>query len=127
MPLNKEIETDKVQVPVSLFTSFHFPSVVRWDGQVHYITILFIGEFFTLALTDGFPIESDWQQVSRTLLSILVDLNHAVVWMILICLISKFSTPGTNPLVFLPSASVTIGITVTFMFHSSFGVFFPVP
>ena len=28
------------------------------------IIILFIREFFTLALTDGFPLESEWQQVS---------------------------------------------------------------
>ena len=33
---------------------------------------------FISALTDGFSLESEWQQVSRTLLSILADLNYAV-------------------------------------------------
>ena len=32
-------------------------------------------------------------------------------------LISKSSSPCTNPLVTVPSAPITIGITVTFMFH----------
>ena len=39
--------------------------------------------FFTPALADGFSLESEWQQVSslsRTLLSILANLNNAVVW-----------------------------------------------
>ena len=54
----------------------------------------------------------------RTLLSILADLNNAVVWMISIRpVISKFSHPCTNPLVTVPSAPITIGITVTFMLH----------
>ena len=35
-------------------------------------------------------------------------------------LISKSSSICTNPLVTVPSASVRIGITVTFMFHSFF-------
>ena len=36
-------------------------------------------------------------------------------------LISKLSCPHTNPLVTVPSAPITIGITVTFMFYSFFG------
>ena len=35
-------------------------------------------------------------------------------------LISKFSSPCTNPLVIVPGAPITIGITVTFIFHSFF-------
>ena len=58
-------------------------------------------------------------QVSRTLLSILADLSNAVVWIVSTHpLISKSSSPFTNPLVTVPRAPVTIGITVTFMFHS---------
>ena len=50
-------------------------------------------------------------QVTRTLLSILADLNNAVV-------ISKSSSPCTNPLVTVPSTLITIGVIVIFMFHS---------
>ena len=39
-------------------------------------------EFFTQALGDGLALEFEWQQVSRTLLSIPADLKNAVVWMI---------------------------------------------
>ena len=44
-----------------------------------------------------------------------------VVWMVSSHpLISKSSSPHTKPLVPLPSAPITIGITVTFMFHRFF-------
>ena len=62
--------------------------------------------------------DSKSPQVSWTLLSILADLSSAVVWMVSACpLISKFSSPFTNLLGIVPSARITIGITVTFMFH----------
>ena len=58
-------------------------------------------------------------QVSRTLPSILADLNNTVIWMVSICpLISKFSIPFTNPMGIVPSVLITVGITVTFMFPS---------
>ena len=51
--------------------------------------------------------------VSRNLLSILADLNNAVVWIVSnIPFSSKSSSPFTN--------LITIGITVTFMFNSFF-------
>ena len=57
-------------------------------------------------------------QVSRTL-SILSDLNNVVVWMVSTHpLISKSSSPFTNPLVSVLRAPITIDITVSFMFHS---------
>ena len=60
-------------------------------------------------------------QVSRTLLSILADLNNAVVWMVSTCpLISKSFSTCTYPLVTVPKTPITIGIIVTFMFHSFF-------
>ena len=60
-------------------------------------------------------------QVSRTFRSILVVLNNAVVWMASTCpLISKSSSSFNNPLLTIPKAPTTIGITVTFMFHSFF-------
>ena len=60
-------------------------------------------------------------QVSMTLLSILYDLNKAVVWMMSACPhISKFSSPFTKPLGIVLSAPIIIWITVTFMYHSFF-------
>ena len=60
-------------------------------------------------------------QVSRTLLSILADLNKPVVWMVSTRpLISKSSSHCTSLLVTVPSASITIGITITFVFHRFF-------
>ena len=60
-------------------------------------------------------------QISWTLLSILADLNNDVMLIVSSCsLISKSSSPFTNPLVTVPRAPITIGINVTFMFHSFF-------
>ena len=65
--------------------------------------------------------DSESPQVSRSLLSILAVLNNAVVWMVSTRLrTSKFSSPFNNPLVTVPKAPITIGIIVTFMFHSFF-------
>ena len=56
-------------------------------------------------------------EASRTLPSILADLNNAVFWMVSTCpLNSKSSILYTKPLGILPSAPNTIGITVTFTF-----------
>ena len=55
----------------------------------------------------------------------LADINKAVVWMVSTCyLISKPSTTFTNTLGIVPSAPITIGITVIFMFDSFFQFFF---
>ena len=60
-------------------------------------------------------------QVSRTLLGIMTVLNNAVVWIVSTCLpTSKSSRPFNNSLVTVPKAPITIGIIVTFMFHSFF-------
>ena len=57
----------------------------------------------------------------RTLHSILAVLNNAVFWMVSTCpSTSKSSSPLNNPLVTVPKAPITIGIIVTFMFHSFF-------
>ena len=72
--------------------------------------------FLTWSLSD-----SKSSQVSRTLLSNLAVLNNAVV-----CMVSthpptsKSSSPFSNPLVTVPKAPLTIGITVTCMFHNFF-------
>ena len=65
--------------------------------------------------------DSKSPQVSRTLLSILVVFNSAVVWMVSTRPPTfKSSCPCNNPLVTVPKASITIGIIVTFMLHSFF-------
>ena len=65
--------------------------------------------------------DSKSPQVSRTLLSILAIRNNAVVWMVSTRPpTSKLSRPFQNPLVTVPKAPITIGIIVTFMFHSFF-------
>ena len=60
--------------------------------------------------------DSKSSQVSRTLPSILADLNNAIVW--IVSTNPKSSSPITKLLGIFPSVSITIGITVTFMFHS---------
>ena len=66
-------------------------------------------------------IDSKSPQISRTLLSILADLNNAVVRIVSVCpLISKSCSPSKNPSVTVPRVLITIGITTTFMFHSFF-------
>ena len=81
-----------------------------------------IGEFFTPAYADGFHwrlSDSKSPQVSRTLLSILAVFSNAVVWMVATRPpTSKSSRPFNNHLVTVPKASITIGIIVTFIFHS---------
>ena len=68
---------------------------------------------FHLSLRD-----SKTPQVSRTLLLILVDLNNTIIWIVSIRLLipkspSLFSKSSGD----VSSAPVTIGMTVTFMFH----------
>ena len=58
-------------------------------------------------------------QASRTLLSILADLNNAVVWHVSTRpLIFKSSSPFINPLLIIPRAPITTGITGTFILRS---------
>ena len=59
-------------------------------------------------------------QVSRTFLSILAELNNAVVWMVSAhSPISNSSSSFTKPLRIVPSAPITIGITITFHYFFS--------
>ena len=66
---------------------------------------------------------SDWKspQVSRALVGILANLNNAVVWMVSTRpLIFKSYSSYINPLVTVPSAPITTGITVTFLIYNFF-------
>ena len=89
----------RLKYPYSCFPShFYFP-------------LFFLFEFF--------PSDSKSPQLSRILLSILSDLNSAMVWMVLILpLISNSSRPISNLLGTV--LRTVIVITVTFMFHSLF-------
>ena len=65
--------------------------------------------------------DSKSPQVSRTLLSIMAVRNKTVAWMVSTRPpTSKSSSPFSNPLVTVPNAPITFGITVTCMFHSFF-------
>ena len=65
--------------------------------------------------------DSKSPQVSRILLGILAVLSNVVVWMVSARPpTSNSSSPFSNPLVTLPNAPITIGVIVTFMFHSFF-------
>ena len=58
-------------------------------------------------------------QVSKTLLSILADLNNAVAWMVSICpLISNSSKSLSKILVTVLSTLIKIGISIPHIFHS---------
>ena len=65
--------------------------------------------------------DSKSPQVSRNLLCILAVFNNTVVWMVSTrSPTSKSSRPFNNPLVTVPKAPITIGVIVTFIFHSFF-------
>ena len=65
--------------------------------------------------------ESKSPHVSRILLSILVVLNNAVVWLVSTRPPnSKSSWPFNNPLVTVPKTPITIGIIVACMLHCFF-------
>ena len=65
--------------------------------------------------------DSKFPQVSKTLLSILANLNNSVVWMVSIHTpISNSYNPLSKLLGTVPSAPITIGITITIMSHSFF-------
>ena len=59
--------------------------------------------------------------VSRTLLSIMGNLSNTVIWIVSTYpLISKSSSPFTNRLGIVPSALITISVTLTFVLHNFF-------
>ena len=139
--------SSKAKVLIFLFAFFQFYPVVSLNGKVYYSAGSF---FFFLLLTltrSGRMAEIKWYlllirvflhqrklmvfhwslseskspQVSKTLLSILAVFNNAIVWMTSTrSPTSKSSRPFNKPLVTVPKAPITIGMIVTFMFHSFF-------
>ena len=86
------------------------------------VIIIYWLEFFTSALADGLSLEFGWQQVSSSLQNSSQYSgvpNNAIVWMVS-ARPSTFKSfcPFINPLVTVRKAPITIGIIVTFMFHS---------
>ena len=105
----------------SCLVMFH-PSI--WCLTVHYY-------YYYYLLIRVFHNSVHWSlsdskspQVSRTLLNILAVFNIAVLWMVSYRPpTSKSSSPFSNPLITVPNTPITIGIIVTFMFHSFFSSF----
>ena len=65
--------------------------------------------------------DSKSSQVSRTLLSILAVLNYVIAWMVSTRPpTSKSSSTFSKPLLTVPNAPITIGITLTCMLHCFF-------
>ena len=108
-------------IAVSAFVLFYyiFMGTIRVCLLSHYY--FFPSRVFH-QLTHFFSREFEWQQLSsnlRTLLSILANLNNAVVLMPPFCpLYSQNPIPFTKGIV--PSAPIKSGVTVTLMFHSMY-------
>ena len=93
---------------------------------VHIIIIIIIiiipCKFFTTALPRGFSLK--WQQVSTNIQDpslYLLDLKRAAVWMVSSHLpITNSPSFLSSPLRIIWGALITIGITLTFIFHNFF-------
>ena len=119
--------SQKVLVFVSLFICFKFRSVARRDaGLLLYFGLLLLWLLFhalSFLCTSvswwnfiGLSVQIKSVLVSRTFLSILADLNNAVIWRVLIRpSIFNSSSPLSNPFGIVPSASITIDITIIFL------------
>ena len=100
-----------IYIYIFVFMSFFF-----CFHSLVYLFLNLVVEEYQWILSD-----SKSSQVSRTLLSILGELNNAVVWRVFTChFIFKSSRPCANPLGIVPSALTTISIIVTFKFRSFF-------
>ena len=83
------------------------------------IIIIYSSRVFHISVSFHWSLsDSKSPQVSKTLLSILADLNNTVVWMVSTRpLISNSSSFFNIPLVTIPRELIRISINVTFMFH----------
>ena len=103
--------------PMSWSSFFIFSFISNYHNYYYYcyFHMRFNGQFFTGLIDVKVP------KVTRTLQSILADLNNAVVWMVSTHpLISNSSSLFLSHLETIPSASPTTVITITIMFDSFF-------
>ena len=107
-----------------LFASFMGTSILsrtNFTPAYHYFLHWSFSHQLQLMVFPWSLSDSKYPQVSRTLLSIQAVLNNVIVWMVSTRPpTSKSSSPFSNPFVTVPKAPITIGIIVTFMFHSFF-------
>ena len=108
-----------------LFDGFFFFHLILIDYYYYYYYYYLLLESFShhcyLIVFHRSLSDSKSPQVSRTLLTILAVLNNAVVWMVSTSPPTpKSPSPVNSPLVTVPNAPITNGISVTFMFHSFF-------
>ena len=103
-----------------IFFGLFLPVILSVFSAIVHTLLFYTLRFFHTSVNFHLNLsDSKFHQISRTLLSILTDLNIFVVWMIPIRPpISNSSSPLSILLVTVPSAPITIGITVTFMFNS---------
>ena len=103
----------------SIFLSFYFLSYSLWVARMVNKFFFLLASFSHLCQLVVFYYslsDSKSSQVSRTILSILANLNSDVVYMVLIVSLIFISFG----LFFNNSGTVTIGITATHMFHNFF-------
>ena len=109
---------------VSLITLV-FPSTLAshcFDSASNFIIIIIIYSFRVFHISvSWWSFTGVWVTASLLKSPGLAVLNNTVVWMVSTRPPTfKSSSPSNSPLVTVPNAPITIGITVTFMFHSFF-------
>ena len=109
-----------VHIPLVRMVKFKFLAHLPVD---HFA--LPTSELFTPTSVDVFPKEYEWHQVY---LGHQDSPPYSIVWMVSICLlILNNSSSLSKSLGTVPSASITIGITVTLMFYNFFRVLWQSP
>ena len=105
---------DQWQSIFFLFSNFECTTCFKLNQIIIIILLLSFSHQYKLIVFHWSLSDSKSPQVSRTLLSILANLNNGVVWMVSACLsISNSSSLFTKLLGIIPSAHFTIDIPVT--------------
>ena len=113
------IRRDSVSLIKFLFRS----NVQIFSCEIYYTLLRVFSHQRLLGISHWSFSDTRSHKVSKTVFSILTDLNNYVVWMVSTHpLFSKTSSLCTNPFVIVSTAPFTFCIIVTFMFHSFFSV-----